>query len=146
MTTTEQTAIVWKDGDPIPDWGPGTVIAVHYGDYRNQEIWVASGAHVGNWLCLGGEFGRPKIVEDDRNALEKMSGRIRWVQPEGTIPLWPDLRDILRRGPVTRLVAADRETYVAGWRDGRRQLVSEMDEAAYEGPANVSAAPSGEVG
>lgn len=34
----------------------GAVVAVHSGDYRRQEIWVNSGANVGTWYPLGGEF------------------------------------------------------------------------------------------
>lgn len=113
----------------------GAVVAVHWGDYRRQEIWVRSGANIGNWYCLGGEFSRgPMVVEDDRSYTEKTFGTSRWVQPEGTIPQHPDWYDVLKRGPVTLLVPGDDATYVRGWRAGRRDLWQAMEEVADEDP------------
>ncbi len=112
----------------------GVIVVVHHGDYRRQEVWVRSGANIGNWYPLGGEFGQPKVVEDDRPYMEKTFGASRWVQPEGTIPLHPTWYDVLARGPVTLLVPADAAAYVAGWRAGRRDLWQGMEELAEEDP------------
>ncbi len=114
--------------------GNGAVVAVHYGDYRRQEIWVRSGANIGNWYPLGGEFGSPKVVEDDRSYTEKTFGNTRWTQPEGTVPLHPHWEDVLARGPVTLLVAGDDAAYVAGWRAGRRDLWQRTEDLAEEDP------------
>ncbi len=111
----------------------GAVVAVHYGDYRRQEIWVASGANIGNWYPLGGEFGRPRVVEDPRGPLAEWSGP-RWRQPEGTVPLHPHWEDVLARGPVTLLVAGDDAAYLAGWRAGRRDLWQRTEDLAEEDP------------
>lgn len=115
----------------------GAVVAVHYGDYRRQEVWVRSGANIGNWYPLGSEFGTPKVVEDPRSALEKL-GRTTWRQPEGTIPLHPTWGDVLARGPVTLLVPAGNDGYVAGWRAGRRDLWQAMEEVADGDPDEVA--------
>jgi hypothetical protein len=87
---------VYTADDPEPDYSGGAVFAVHYGNYRRQEIWVASGDNIGNLYPLGGEAGKPRIVEDPRSELEKIGptlGRSRtWQQPPGTIPLHPTAR------------------------------------------------------
>lgn len=114
---------VFTAADPWPDFGPGTVVAVNYGDYRTQEVWVASGPNVGNWYPLGGEFGRgPKVAEDPRTPLQKV-----WHPPPGTIPLHPHWADVVARGPVTLLVAAQDAAYTAGWRNGRRRLYEQVE-------------------
>jgi len=121
------TPKVFGPSDPEPDVRSGAIVAVHYGDYRLQEIWVQSGANIGNWYPLGGEFGRPKVVEDDRPYHVRMMGNERWVQPPGTIPLHPRWEDITARGPVTLLVPGDQAMYVAGWADGRNRLLEQID-------------------
>ncbi len=117
----------------------GAVVALNYGDYRSQEIWVSSGANIGNWYPLGGEFGRPKVVEDPRTEAQKLSDSIcrrpEWQQPPGTIPLHPDWSDVLARGPVTLLVAGDDEAYTRGWRAGRRALWESMESEIYDDPS-----------
>lgn len=118
---------IFTAADPWPDFGPGTVVAVNYGSYRNQEIWVACGSNIGNWYPLGSPYGRPRVAEDTRNALEKLSDP-RFRQPPGTVPLHPHWEDIVRRGPVTLLVAAQADAYQAGWSDGRRRLVEQFEE------------------
>lgn len=117
----------------------GAVVAVHFGDYRRQEIWVRSGANIGNWYPLGGEFGRPRVAEDPRSEMEKMVSRERWQRPAGTIPQHPHWEDVLARGPVTLLVAADEGAYRQGWRNGRHAMFhsisSEAESLAYEDPS-----------
>ncbi len=113
----------------------GAVVAVHLGDYRRQEIWVRSGANIGNWYCLGGEFGRPKTVQDPRTGLDKIMNKT-WEQPAGTLPLHPHWGDVLARGPVTLLHAGNDESYAAGWRAGRRALWQGMEDATYDDPPN----------
>lgn len=116
----------------------GAVVVVHFGDYRRQEIWVRSGANVGNWYCLGGEFGRgPKVAEDPRSHMEQMISRDVWRRPEGTIPLHPTWSDILARGPVTLLFAGDDASYQAGWEAGRRALWHSMENMLDDGPPNA---------
>lgn len=112
----------------------GSVVAVHYGDYRRQEAWVRSGANIGNWYPLGGEFGVPKVVDDPCTDMEKMMSREYWRQPPGTVPLHPTWSDVLARGPVTLLVAADSAAYLAGWRAGRQDLWQAMEDVAGEDP------------
>jgi hypothetical protein len=90
---------------------PGAIVAVHYGDYQLQECWVRSGSNLGNWYCLGGEFGVPRHGADE-------------------LPLHPAWRDVLARGPVTLLSAGDKDTYAAGWANGRRRMVEQMEEVA----------------
>lgn len=114
--------------------GAGTIVVVNHGNYRDQEAWVRSGANIGCWYPLGGEFGGPKVAEDPRNELEKLSSRVPWRQPPGTIPLHPQWEDVIARGPVTLLVAADDESYRRGWRAGRRDLWQAMEEVAEDDP------------
>jgi hypothetical protein len=117
----------------------GALVAVWAGDYRRQEVWFASGANIGNWYCLGGEFGRPKIWDDPRTDFEKMQDRrAAPLRPAGTVPLHPHWEDILERGPVYLLSWDNVTAYRAGWRNGRRQLaedfqsLAEDDGGAYE--------------
>lgn len=86
----------------------GAVVAVNYGDYRTIECWIRSGANIGNWYPLGGEFGCPT----------------------GEVPLHPHWEDVLARGPVTLLVPGDQDAYSAGWRNGRRRMVEQMETVA----------------
>jgi hypothetical protein len=123
---------VFTVGDPEPDCSPGTVAAVRYADYRRQEIWVSSGANIGNWYPLGGEFGIPKVAEDPRTPMEKLISRDRWRQPPGTVPLHPHWEDIVARGPVTLLVPGQADAYATGWADGRARLFQQMDELRDE--------------
>lgn len=89
----------------------GALVAVHLGDYRRQEVWVSSGANVGNWYPLGGEFW----VTWDR-------GRM----PAGVTKAHPEWADVLARGPVTLLVPAGGAAYLAGWRAGRTALADTL--------------------
>lgn len=116
----------------------GAVVAVHWGDYRRQELWVASGANIGNWYPLGGEFGRPKAWDDPRPHLEKVFNRDAAPQrPAGTIPQHPHWEDVIARGPVTLLVAADGDAYRQGWQAGRRDLWQAMEGVAEQDPREV---------
>lgn len=108
--------------------GSGAVVAVHYGDYRRQEIWVSSGANIGNWYSLGGEFGRPKVVDDPRSHTQKMFDPGSWQQPDGTIPLHPTWDDVIGRGPVVLLVPGQEDAYANGWEAGRRRLLEQVEE------------------
>lgn len=87
----------------------GAVVAVNYGDYRTQECWVRSGANIGNWYCLGGEFGDPHPFVAKAH------------------PTW---EDVLARGPVTLLCPGSQEAYAVGWANGRRRMVEQMEEVA----------------
>ena len=89
---------------------PGAIVAIHHGDYQRQEIWVRSGANIGNWYPLGGEFGLPG-----------------W---EARVPQHPHWEDVLKRGRATLLTASDEATYAAGWQNGRRRMVEQMEEVA----------------
>jgi hypothetical protein len=123
---------VYTADDPEPDYSGGAVFAVHYGNYRRQEIWVASGDNIGNLYPLGGEAGKPRIVEDPRSELEKIGptlGRSRtWQQPPGTIPLHPTWHDMVARGPVVMLVPGQADTYAAGWATGRQRLLAQIEQ------------------
>lgn len=94
----------------------GAVVAVNYCDYRRQEIWVRSGANIGAWCLLGGEFGR--VIDDGI------------PRP----PQHPHWEHVLARGPVTLLNRGDEATYMAGWRNGRKNLVDQMEPLIYEYP------------
>jgi hypothetical protein len=120
------TPRIFTAGDPEPNVGPGTVAAVHYGDYRRQELWIRSGANIGAWYPLGGEFGAPKVAEDPRP--DETFSRDRWQRPPGTVPLHPSWYDMVERGPVTILVAAPADAYTAGWRTGRARLLEQIDQ------------------
>jgi hypothetical protein len=87
----------------------GAVVAVNYGDYRSQEIFVRSGANQPCWYCLGNEFGVPRHGSDE-------------------LPLHPHWEDVLARGPVTLLSAGEQDTYAAGWANGRRRMLEQMEE------------------
>jgi hypothetical protein len=102
----------------------GALVAVHLGDYRSQEVWVRSGAMIGNWYPLGGEFW---AVWD------------RQRMPAGVTKQHPTWADVLARGPVTLLVPAGRDAYVAGWRAGRRDLWQSMESVAEDDPQEVTA-------
>lgn len=107
----------------------GAVVAVHFGDYREQEIWVRSGSNIGNWYCLGGEFGRPRVWIDERNSLELLTRRGPEPGPgPGEIRQHPHWEDVLARGPVTLLSAGSQEAYEVGWANGRRRMVEQMEE------------------
>ena len=112
--------------------GPGAIVAVNWGDYRSQQIFVNSGASIGNWYCLGGEFGRVEVVADPRTALDRL--RSRWTQPPGTIPPHPTWSDVLTLGPVTLLASGGADTYRAGWLAGRRDLWHGMEDAVHNDP------------
>lgn len=85
----------------------GAVVAVHYGDYRQQELWIRSGANLPCWYCLGGEFGKPR--------------------PNLDIEVHPHWEDVLARGPVMLLLAGSQEAYEVGWASGRRRMVEQME-------------------
>jgi hypothetical protein len=100
----------------------GAVVAVFLGDYRRQEIWVASGASIGNWYPLGGEFW---VVWN------------RHRMPPGVTKEHPVWADVLARGPVTLLVSAEQDAYLSGWRAGRRVLHEQMEEISHQDPDEV---------
>lgn len=118
--------------------GSGAVVAVHYGDYRLQEIWVRSGSNIGNWYCLGGEYGRPKVWEDPRTELQ----RITWHRQSSPaprpgpneIPRHPRWEDVLGRGPVVLLIPGDEQTYDAAWKAGRVRMVEQMESVSLDDP------------
>jgi hypothetical protein len=93
----------------------GAVVAVHYGDYRRQEIWVRSGVNDGCWYPLGSEFW---AVWD------------RQRMPAGVTKSHPTWADVLARGPVTLLVAGDAAAYQLGWRNGRHNMAELIAERA----------------
>lgn len=105
----------------------GAVVAVHYGDYRRQELWVSSGSSVGTWYPLGGEHW---VVWD------------RQQMPAGVTKTHPDWRDVLARGPVTLLVPGDDDTYRRGWRAGRRALWQDMEDATHDDPPPPKETPN----
>jgi hypothetical protein len=124
-------------GDADEPQGGGAVVAVHFGDYRRQEIWVSSGANVGNWYCLGGEFGTPKVW-DAPPAYGGGPQHRTPPRPAGTVPQHPDWYDVLERGPVTLLTPGDADTYTAGWKAGRRALWQDMEDAIGDDPPGGS--------
>lgn len=128
MSAPAGTVKVYGPGDPEPEYDNGAVFAVHHGDYHRQEIWVASGANIGNLYPLGGEFGRPRVVEDPRSTMEKLTSGEPWRQPPGTIPLHPVWSDVVARGPVVMLTPGQADVYAAGWAAGRQRLLEQIEE------------------
>ncbi len=115
--------------------GSGTIVGVRFGSYREQEIWVRSGANIGNWYPLWGEFGpRAKVAEDTRTYAQQLTDSHPWRRPPGTIPLHPHWSDVLARGPVVLLSPGDDATYTAAWRAGRRDLWQAMEEYVDDEP------------
>lgn len=119
---------VYRHGDPEPEVTGGTIAVVNYGDYRTQEIWVASGSNIGNWYPLGGEFGAPKVAEDPRTTIQQMVDPRGWQQPPGTVPSYPTWDDMTARGPVVIVTATNAESYARGWTDGRARLLAQVEE------------------
>jgi hypothetical protein len=116
-------------GPPDEPRQPGAVVAVNYGDYRSQELWICSGSSIGNWWCLGGEYGRPRAWIDQRTEMEKMLHRGPKPGPgPDEVPQYPHWEDVLARGPVTLLSAGEQDTYAAGWANGRRRMLEQMEE------------------
>lgn len=112
----------------------GALVLVWADDYQWQEVWVASGANIGNWYCLGGEFGRPKVWDPPRRDLPLFRDVVDPPRPTGTIPVQPDWFFVLTRGPVVLLTWDHQEAYADGWRNGRRRLyetIAEDDTGAY---------------
>ena len=79
---------------------PGAIVAVHYGDYRQMELWVASSGDIGVWVPIRAP-GLP----------------IRGV--------WTDVLD---RGPVVLLTPAPEDVYRAGHAAGVRELFAKIQE------------------
>jgi hypothetical protein len=120
----EVTSQLGDDDEPREN---GAVVMVWAGDYRRQEVWIASGANVGNWYCLGNEFGQPKVWDPpgaDFWASRKMPPPPR---PAATVPLHPDWFFVLTRGPVSLLAWNNAGAYRTGWRNGRRRLREEIE-------------------
>lgn len=111
----------------------GALVLVWAGDYRRQEVWVASGANIGNWYCLGNEFGRPKVWDPPRDPIIDLLRRDPPPpRPAGTIPLQPDWYNVLERGPVSLLGHDNVTAYRTGWRNGRRRLHEEIESLAED--------------
>lgn len=127
-------------GDIEPELPSSALAVVHYGNYRDQEVWVRSGANIGNWYPLWGEFGpRARVAEDTRTYMEQMASREVWRRPPGTIPLHPTWDDVLARGPVVIVVPGQEGVWDAGWKTGQRRLIERIQEIAdFEGPEAMS--------
>lgn len=105
----------------------GALVAVHYGEPQ-QEIWVRSRSNIGNWYPLGSEYGQPRPWDDPRSELEKLSRGGPAPRPgPGEVPRHPHWQDVLDRGLVTLLVAAQDEARAAGWAAGRRQMLEQIE-------------------
>src|SRR3954451_15226298 len=104
----------------------GAVVATHWGDYRRQMIWVSSGANIGNWYCLGSEFGAPKTVADERPYHEPLFGQ-PGRQPAGTLPVQPTWSDVLARGPAVLLTPGAEQVFTNGWVAGRQRLLEQIE-------------------
>jgi hypothetical protein len=90
----------------------GALVLVWAGDYRRHEVWVASGANIGNWYCLGNEFLRPKVWDPPRQDVWDRSPQL--PRPAGTIPTQPDWSHVLGRGPVMLLSTGRGDAYREG--------------------------------
>lgn len=110
---------VFHPGDPEPEVSSGALAVVNYGEYRTQEVWVASGPSIGCWYPLGGEFW---LVWD------------RQRMPAGVTKQHPHWEDVVARGPVTLVFPTEHDSYVQGWLDGRANLVGQMESLADDGP------------
>ena len=112
MPTTLTAAKVLTKDDPEPDARPGTLAVVNYGEYREQEVWVASGSNIGAWYPLGGEHW---VVWDRKR------------MPAGVTKDNPVWHDVVARGPVVLVVPAAEDAYRQGWDDGRRDLYDRIE-------------------
>lgn len=110
----------------------GALVLVWPGDYRRQEVWVASGANIGSWYCLGNEFRRPKVWDAPTPGIWDRSPRR--VRPAGTVPVQPTWSVVLGRGPVSLLSVSHVDAYREGWRNGRRSLAEQIESLAEEDP------------
>lgn len=110
----------------------GALVVVWPGDYRRQEVWVCSGANIGNWYPLGGEFGQPKVWDPPRPDWSTFANREPEKRPRGTIPQHPHFDDILTRGPVSLLTHDNTTAYRTGWSNGRKRLAEQFTELAEE--------------
>lgn len=133
--------LVFTATDTEPDLGPGSLVAVWHGDYRRQQVFVASGTNIGNWYPLGGESGRIKTVDDPRSYAEQVCSREPWRQPPGTVPTHPVWRDLTALGPVTVLFADGRDSYRQGWADGRRHLLGQIETLSEDEPPRPAPRP-----
>lgn len=123
---------VFTARDPWPDLNPGAVLALNYGDYRNQYLFVVSGADYGVLVQLGNGYGhRIQVADDDRTTMQQMSGE-PWRQPPGTLPRHPHWEDVVALGPLTLLIPGDQDMYRQGWTDGRKRLVEQFESLADE--------------
>lgn len=100
----------------------GTIVAVHYGDYRRQEIWISCGTNAGNWYCLGSPYGVP-----------------------AGLPQHPVWSDVVQRGTVTVLLPGTAEVYEAGWAAGRRDLSYAIESLAEDRPPEKRRLPDDAV-
>lgn len=107
-----EPAKVFRSGDSEPEVMGGAIAVVNYGDYRHQEVWVASGANIGNWYPLGSEF---------------WAVWSRQAMPPGVTKAHPTWDDVTARGPVTLVVAAAQESYRRGWASGRKRLLEQIE-------------------
>lgn len=107
-----QAVKTFTPNDPEPDCPPGTLAVVNQGDYRTQEVWVASGSNIGAWYPLGGEHW---VVWDRKR------------MPAGVTKDHPRWEDITDRGPVTLMVATSAAAYGQGWADGRARLLEQIE-------------------
>jgi hypothetical protein len=110
----------------------GALVLVWPGNYRDQEVWVASGANIGNWYCLGNEFPRPQVWDPPKVDFWVRDPGPPPPRPKGSIPLQPDWDFVLTRGPVMLLTWDHQWAYAAGWRNGRRTLVQEIESLAED--------------
>ncbi len=123
------TSQLGEDDEPREN---GALVIVWAGDYRMQEVWVASGANIGNWYCLGNEFRQPKIWDPPKVDIWRMNPPPPPPRPAGTIPLQPDWYFVLTRGPVTLLSYDNGSAYRTGWVNGRRRLHEEIEQLAED--------------
>lgn len=115
----------------------GALVVVWPDDYRRMEVWVASGANIGNWYCLGNEFGVPKTWRDPAATGMPAAALMMRTEPparmpDGMIPLQPTWLAVLDRGPTVLLTAGTGEQYRMGWENGRRALLGEIETLAED--------------
>lgn len=120
---------IFTAADPAPDLNPGDVLAVNHGNYQTQEIWVVDGANTGAIFPLGGLHHRVNWVEVTR---PKTPRRDLFDRDHDACPRHPEWEDVVARGPVTVLTGMPQDAYNLGWRDGRQDLLGQIETLAEE--------------
>ncbi len=97
--------------------GPGTLVAVWFGDPDRMEIWCSGRVNRGNWYPLTQPLSLTTVEK---------------IRPH------PEWSDVLARGPVVLLVPAPAVAYDYGWQLGRRELLNRLQDLVDSEPDELT--------